>query len=386
MKQSTILAVLCASFAATTATAEPFTYQGTLQDGGTPADGEYDFSFRLYDAQVGGNQVGSTLFFNDVLVTNGVFEVEANFGDVFNADDSFIFIEVRDGTSVGAYTALLPRSPVTATPKAQHATTADTVLNPQWTEAPGILHYGDGNDRVFINRSSFIDPSEYFGVHSTLPGFAGMFVSGPDGSLPYYGYSVDGTVNAYTYYDDISGNWILWRDGNALSVDGSQNLTVLNDANADNFNFNTPKTNYISVAGDAFVSGSNDPFFSSSGNGGTYPSTAGSGWLVAGVNLPHGATVTEVRFYVTDTSAAADISLDLERLRHGFGGFSSIASVSTSGFNGTYLERIDTTISNPVVDNNLYHYHLRIFSTNWSGSLSMNIHSVVIEYTTTQAD
>ena len=30
-----------------------FTYQGRLTDGGSPADGEYDFRFRLYDAASG---------------------------------------------------------------------------------------------------------------------------------------------------------------------------------------------------------------------------------------------------------------------------------------------------------------------------------------------
>lgn len=386
MKPIAILALIGASFVVSTASAAPFTYQGTLQDSGSSADGTYDFRFRLYDAEVAGSQVGSTLFFNDVLVTDGVFEVEANFGDVFNADDTFINIEVREGASAGAYTELAPRSPITSTPKAQHATTADTLLNPQWTEAPGILHFGGGTDKVFINRSSSIDPSEYFGVHSTVPGFAGIFVSGPEGALPYYGYSVDGSVNAYTYFDSSTNSWRLYKGGTALIVDASRDLIVTNDVIADNFEFSAPKSNYLSIAGDAFVSGSNDSFFSSIGNGGAYISSAGQGWLVAGVNLPHGATINRVRFFVTDTSAAGDMSLHLERLRNGFSGFTAIADLDTTGFNGTFLERIDSTISNPVVDNNLYHYHLRIYSDNWSGSPSMRIQSVVIEYTTTQAD
>ena len=36
-----------------------FTYQGKLTDGGTPANGTYDFEFNLYDALSGGSPVGS---------------------------------------------------------------------------------------------------------------------------------------------------------------------------------------------------------------------------------------------------------------------------------------------------------------------------------------
>jgi hypothetical protein len=33
--------------------AQPFTYQGSLRDGGNPANGTYDFEFRLFDAALG---------------------------------------------------------------------------------------------------------------------------------------------------------------------------------------------------------------------------------------------------------------------------------------------------------------------------------------------
>ena len=48
-----------ASFAAPMGTA--FTYQGRFNASGTPANGAYDFEFRLFDAATAGNQVGSTV-------------------------------------------------------------------------------------------------------------------------------------------------------------------------------------------------------------------------------------------------------------------------------------------------------------------------------------
>ena len=38
-----------------------FTYQGKLTDGGAPANGTYDFEFKLYDDLSVGSQVGSAV-------------------------------------------------------------------------------------------------------------------------------------------------------------------------------------------------------------------------------------------------------------------------------------------------------------------------------------
>jgi hypothetical protein len=56
-----------------------FTYQGHLTDANLPANGFYDFEFKLFDAPTDGNQVGATLSFYEVLVDNGYFMVELDF-------------------------------------------------------------------------------------------------------------------------------------------------------------------------------------------------------------------------------------------------------------------------------------------------------------------
>src|SRR5437870_47295 len=38
-----------------------FTYQGRLTDGGSPASGQYDLQFTLYDTPTAGNQVGTAI-------------------------------------------------------------------------------------------------------------------------------------------------------------------------------------------------------------------------------------------------------------------------------------------------------------------------------------
>ncbi|HET9493722.1 MAG TPA: hypothetical protein VFR15_05785, partial [Chloroflexia bacterium] len=57
-----------------------FTYQGSLKNGGNPANGQFDFQFKLYDALSGGGQVGSTLTVGNQTVTGGLFTVQLDFG------------------------------------------------------------------------------------------------------------------------------------------------------------------------------------------------------------------------------------------------------------------------------------------------------------------
>ena len=76
-----------------------FTYQGRLTDGGNPANGEYDFQFRLYDAATGGSQVGSTISKGDVTVTDGLFTVEVDFGTIFlRKSSAFLFVNAKAGS------------------------------------------------------------------------------------------------------------------------------------------------------------------------------------------------------------------------------------------------------------------------------------------------
>ena len=68
-----LLAALSVMFflsAIVAAQATAFNYQGHLNNGGTAANGNYDFEFALYDALTGGTQLGSTIALSTVAVTN----------------------------------------------------------------------------------------------------------------------------------------------------------------------------------------------------------------------------------------------------------------------------------------------------------------------------
>lgn len=113
------------------AQATQFTYQGKLVDNGSPANGSYDFQFKLFDtATVGtGTQQGSTLNRTSA-VNSGSFTVQLDFGSCltcFNGADRFLEISVKP-TIGSTYTTLAPRQQITSTPytlKSLNAATSD---------------------------------------------------------------------------------------------------------------------------------------------------------------------------------------------------------------------------------------------------------------------
>jgi len=124
----------------TAATGTAFTYQGQLTDGGSPASGNYDFQFTLYDAASGGNQVGGTLTKSSITVSNGIFSVELDFGNVFDGTALWLEVAVRPAGS-GSYTTLSPRQALTAVPYAVHA------LGVPWSGLTGVpAGFADGTD------------------------------------------------------------------------------------------------------------------------------------------------------------------------------------------------------------------------------------------------
>src|SRR5713226_9634895 len=111
-----VAAMLLILFGATSAFAQTsgFTYQGRLTDGGTPATGNYDLQFALWDSLSGGAQIGSTQTVSSVSVSNGIFTVTLDFGaNAFSGADRFLEISAR-AAGGGSFTLLSPRQQITS--------------------------------------------------------------------------------------------------------------------------------------------------------------------------------------------------------------------------------------------------------------------------------
>ncbi len=100
-----------------------FTYQGFLTDSsGSPRNGSCDFTFELFDAPTGGNQVGATDTITGTAVSKGIFTVVLNesneFGPAaFNGGGRWLSIGVKC-TGDSTTTTLTPRQPITPVPYA----------------------------------------------------------------------------------------------------------------------------------------------------------------------------------------------------------------------------------------------------------------------------
>ena len=103
-----------------------FTYQGQLQNNGTPQNGPCDLRFKLFDSASGGNQFGSTQTLNGVNVANGLFTVAIDFGGSgFSGSASWLETAVTC-PSGGSFTTLSPRQAMTPAPNAVFAENAAT--------------------------------------------------------------------------------------------------------------------------------------------------------------------------------------------------------------------------------------------------------------------
>lgn len=93
-------------------------------------------------------------------------------------------------------------------------------LTSPWTVAGSTISNATGN-KVFVNRTSGITGSEYFGVTSPTTGnaYGGMYVeTQSETGRPFYGYAADGTAFSWTYWDGSDSTWKLYNGGTQFSV------------------------------------------------------------------------------------------------------------------------------------------------------------------------
>ncbi len=100
-----------------------FTYQGHLEDGGSPVTDTCDFEFSLWDALAGGNEKGdSPQSAAGVAVEDGLFTVTIDFDSgAFNGEARWLGIKVCCPSTTCSLEALDPRVRLTPAPHALRA-------------------------------------------------------------------------------------------------------------------------------------------------------------------------------------------------------------------------------------------------------------------------
>ena len=184
----------------------------------------------------------------------------------------------------------------------------------------------------------------------------------------------------YGYSTNSYGGYFYSVYGDALRASGDASVTgdlaVGGELQTDRVAYSSPRTHYLAVAPEDFVPWNNADYSNSGACGGAYR-YSGSGSMVAGVHLPHGAVVTSFKVFFYDGSS---YDLHVTLYAHGMSGcaFSSMAEVDSTGTAG-YINRTDSSIQYAVIDNTDTSYLVNAYGNPWDGS-SLRIAGAVITY------
>ena len=103
-----------------------FTYQGRLNNNGTNTTGMYDVRFTLFATNTTGTAIAGPVTNATTGVSNGLFTVTINFGNVFTGASNWLELAVRTN-GAATFTTLAPRQQLTPVPYAIYATTASNL-------------------------------------------------------------------------------------------------------------------------------------------------------------------------------------------------------------------------------------------------------------------
>jgi hypothetical protein len=379
------------------ALAQQFSYQGELQQGGSNANGLFDFRFRVFDSEFGGTQVGITTQAT-TQVTDGRFSTTiAAAAGTFPGATRWLDIAVRP-TGVGAFEQLSPRRRIDPAPYAIRS------LNERWTPVESTTVRTDpGISSVLINSSAPVFSDTVLMVNRDTTSLGGMYVNTTGAnSTPYYGWSANNTWLAEARVDSATGTLSLnmnstsgtnalmvssvGRTGLGVAPTGTERLQVNGDiaatgvAKASNFNYATPQTRTMTIPFSAFLADGasaanvnlfNDRF--------SFASATAEAIAFAPVILPDGVTITSITMQYID-NVAADLTVRLTRGAFAVNGVSQLATGTTSGAVATARSLTVTLSPAHVVDQSTAQYNVDVFCLDWAGASSTAVKAVQITY------
>ncbi|HEY6120708.1 MAG TPA: tail fiber domain-containing protein [Pyrinomonadaceae bacterium] len=247
-----VLGSLAISIKAQTTT---FTYQGKLNDTGAPATGTYLMEFKLYDLPSTGNQIGSTISNPNVVVTNGIFTVNLDFGSSpFAGADRYLQIGVKRIAS-DPFTILSPRQQIASSPYAIQtlkAQQANIALDSQKLGGVNATEYVQTTDPRMTDARNPLPGSSFYIRNTTAQQASSDFNISGNGNANFF--------NATTQYN-IGGNRVLSIAGtrNAFGGVGAGQSNVQGMDNAF-FGFNAGLSN---VGNDSGIAGNSNSYVGS---------------------------------------------------------------------------------------------------------------------------
>ena len=229
-----ILSILNQPFSNAFAQSTAFTYQGQLQNNGSLASGTYNLQFSLYTTNIGGTAVAGPVTNTGVLVTNGLFTVQINFGSfAFTGETNWLQIGVETNLA-NAFTNLVPRQQLTPTPFAIYAENSTALAGGTAVgEGAGNNISDNGADDSFIgggqaNSIQFNSLDSFIGGgdgNTNLSNAGYSVIAGGLDNQTASGWSVIGggrgnVITSGTEYSTIGGGFVNTNSGNYATVPG----------------------------------------------------------------------------------------------------------------------------------------------------------------------
>ena len=158
--------------------ADSFTYHGTLQDAGRPANGRYDIQLTLYSKQSGGSVLAGPITLYGVNVSDGNFSTNVDFGPMAPMTSQG-WVDVKVSTAgENAFVALDNRSPVDPAGACPGSWTLDgNAGNPSGS----YLGTADANDLVFKVNGTTV--GVFNSINNSFANFYATSLSFSDGAF-----------------------------------------------------------------------------------------------------------------------------------------------------------------------------------------------------------
>jgi len=169
----------------TAAQSTAFTYQGSLQENGVPFSGAAELQFTLWNAPSSGTQVAATTPTSVIVsVSNGLVAASVDFGgSAFNGQGRWLQIDLR--TTIGPFTTLAPRQPLTAAPYALYSANASMAGTLSAPISDSLLSPNIARLRSSPTFTGTVAAASFAGNGSALTGISHLDSpgGGPSGAL-----------------------------------------------------------------------------------------------------------------------------------------------------------------------------------------------------------
>jgi hypothetical protein len=337
-----------------------FTYQGRLTESNASASGAFDFQFRLFDAESGSTQIGSTQTLSAVNVSSGIFTVGLDFGlNSFTSARRFLEIAVKRPADA-SYTTLSPRqalSPVPYASYSERASIAENATNAaQLNYVPGWRYIAkDANGNVTISGNLTVNGT----VNGTLN------AAPVSGSANYIQNTTSPQSNSNF---NISCNGAI---GVNLTVNGTLNAALPSGSASYIQNTPSPQSNSnFNISGNGAIGGNLTVNGTITGNLGQSVNTVyGTGLLTVSsstttytlipnlsqtVNIPPGSVVMistdggiQSQGIGTDSFSVVDVAIFIDGAISGLGGQRriSILNSNSNSLLGNWSMSVSRTLS-----------------------------------------